>query len=92
MRKWLSILAVCMFLPQVSGALELARGGKTEYKIVYASDDEKEAADELKLHLDQITGAVFPVEKESPSVSGPAIWLGDTAFARKRGLESSKLA
>ena len=92
MRKWLFILSACMLLPPAAGALELARGGKTEYKIVYASDDEKEAADELKLHLDQITGAAFPVEKESPSAAGPAIWLGDTAFARKQGFESSKLA
>ena len=92
MKKWLFILAACMALPLAAGPLELSRGGKTEYKIVYASEYEKEAADELKLHLDQITGANFAIEQESASVSGPAIWLGNTALARKQGIDSSKLA
>ncbi len=75
-----------------AGAQELARGGKTEYKIVYASEYEKEAAEELKLHLDRITGANFPLEKENETVTGPAIWLGNTAFARKQGIDNTKLA
>ena len=79
MKKWLFILAACMALPLAAGPLELSRGGKTEYKIVYASEYEKEAADELKLHLDRITGADFAVERENAAVTGPAIWLGDTA-------------
>ncbi|MBQ6597060.1 MAG: DUF4838 domain-containing protein, partial [Lentisphaeria bacterium] len=92
MKKWLFILAACMALPLAAGPLELSRGGKTEYKIVYASEYEKEAADELKLHLDRITGADFAVERENASVTGPAIWLGDTALARKQGIDCTKLA
>ena len=71
--------------------LKLAEDGKTGYKIVY-SELEKEAAEELKLHLDQITGADFPLVKDEAGVSGPAIWLGNTAFTRKQGVDSAKLA
>ena len=90
MKRCLFILTACMLL--TAGAQELARGGKTEYKIVYASEYEKEAADELKLHLDQITGADFPIVMDKDAVKGPAIWLGNTAFARKQGIDSTKLA
>ena len=90
MKRCLFILTACMLLEV--GALELTRGGKTEYKIVYASEYEKEAADELKLHLDQITGADFPIVKDKDAVKGPAIWLGNTAFTRKQGIDSAKLA
>ena len=92
MKKW--ILASLSFTALLLNAdtLKLAESGKTAYRIVYASKYEKEAADELKLHLDQITGADFTVEPESASVSGPAIWLGNTALARKQGIDSAKLA
>ena len=90
MKRCLFILTACMLL--AAGAQELARRGKTEYKIVYASEYEKEAAEELKLHLDQITGADFPIVMDKDAVKGPAIWLGNTAFARKQGIDSTKLA
>ena len=77
--------------PLAAGPLELSKSGKTSYKIVYSAG-EKEAAEELKLHLDQITGADFPIVKEGDTVKGPAIYLGDTAFARKQGIDSTKLA
>ena len=92
MKRCLFIQIACMLLPLFAVPLELAKGGKTEYKIVYATEYEKEAADELKLHLDRITGANFRLEKENGTVSGPAIWLGNTAFAREQGIDSAKLA
>ena len=54
MKKW--ILASLSFTALLLNAdtLKLAESGKTAYRIVYASKYEKEAADELKLHLDKL--------------------------------------
>ncbi len=68
----------------------LAKNGKTDYSIVYGIK-EKEAADELKLHLDKITGANFPLVKDGEPVRGPGIYLGSTAFAGKQGLDGKQL-
>lgn len=78
-------------LPLAAGPLELSKSGKTDYAIIYA-EPEKESAEELKLHLDQITGADFTIVKEGDAVKGSAIYLGDTAFARKHGIDSARLA
>ena len=62
--------------------LNLARNGRTDYRIIYTAK-EKEAAQELKLHLDQVTGADFPMieETRAGSQSGPALYVGATKFA-----------
>ena len=84
-------LSSIISLPLAADLLELSKSGKTNYTIVYNAL-EKEAADELKLHLDKITGADFKIVKEGDAVKGPAIYLGNTAFAREHKIESSKLA
>lgn len=93
MKKILTVLLLSgvVLLPLAAGTLQLSKSGRTHYSIVYSSG-EKEAAEELKLHLDQITGAKFPIVKEGRSVKGPAIYLGNTALARKLGIHSAKLA
>lgn len=77
---------------QLKGDISLSRNGKTGHVIVYA-EREKEAAEELKLHLDRITGADFKVvkEKENRKLSGPGIYLGDTEFAAQRKMDKTKL-
>ncbi len=69
--------------------LPLAKDGKTDYKIVWP-ERENLAADELKVHLDKITGAAFPLVKDCKDVKRPAIYLGATAFAGKQKLDFSK--
>ena len=50
------------------------------------------AAKELAEHLQKITGAVFKITEESLwDKKTPAFFVGDTAFARKNGIDPSKL-
>ena len=44
---------------------------------------EKEAAEELKLHLEQTTGADFPIVKEGDAVKGAAV-----RFTTNRGVKT----
>lgn len=68
--------------------LTLADNAKTNYTIIYTAE-EKEAAEELKEHLDKITGADFKIinEKEASAVKGPAFYIGKTKFAVSRGID-----
>ena len=67
---------------QLTADVTLVKNGKSNHIIVYRAN-EKEAADELKLHLDQMTGLKFKTVEETNGlkVSGPAIYLGDTSFS-----------
>lgn len=81
--KIMGLFGIVFLASAVSaGDLTLARNGKTDYRIIYTAG-EKEAAQELKLHLDQITGAHFPMLEESKAgtLSGPALYVGNTKFA-----------
>ena len=64
----------------------LARGGRTDYTIVHATDadeSEKLAVSELVHYLRASTGAAFPVHSEpGPRTSGPRILVGPSAAAR----------
>lgn len=93
MKKVFIVLALSgiISLPLAADLLELSKSGKTNYTIVYNAL-EKEAAEELKLHLDKITGADFKIVKEGGAFKGPAIYLGITAFARKHKIGNGKLA
>lgn len=77
---------------RVHAELELASDGKTQYTIVY-SENEREAAFELKEHLDAITGADFAIrpDQDGKAVSGPAIYVGQTGFCRKQEIDVDKL-
>ena len=62
----------------------LSRGGRTEWSIAVAPDASPTdvfAAEELKLHLEESTGAVFPIVSNALP-KGPAIEVG-TAKARE---------
>ena len=75
-------LGIGILLPLAAGTLELSKSGKTNYTIVYSSL-EKEAAEELKLHLEQTTGADFPIVKEGDAVKGAAV-----RFTTNRGVKT----
>ncbi|MDY0169499.1 MAG: DUF4838 domain-containing protein [Thermoguttaceae bacterium] len=83
--------------PEHSSAF-LAQDGKTAYTIVAADDEAATAAtgqvasQELKEHLEAITGATFPVVKESEfDGKSPALYVGPTRFAEANGVEFDAL-
>ena len=60
-------------------AIELARGGRTAYTIVYKFSGDQlldPAVRDLADTLKEITGAEFPIKDEAP---GPCIYIGKTA-------------
>lgn len=79
---FLSLFFIATALP--SFALELARDGKTAYRIFLdkdASTVEKAAAKELQTTLAEISGAKFEIVDEPGD--GPLILVGDSAETRK---------
>ena len=64
--------------------------------IAYAVDaiePEKNAADELKTYLTKISGESYSLQTEDKLLDGvAAIYVGQTAFARKSGLDFAKFA
>ena len=78
--------------PAVSrGALELARDGKTRYRIVHPAaptTGEALAAKELAAYLGKATGAEFAVLAEN-QVGGldPCLYVGRTEFAAAQGID-----
>lgn len=68
----------------------LAKDGKTAYTIVCQDDEptRQSASGELKLYLEQMTGATFPVVKESEfNGKTPALYVGSTKYALKNGVD-----
>lgn len=60
--------------------------------VIVASDHEKNAAAELKTYLDKITGESFTITDEKTfDKKKNAIYLGNTEFAEKHGIDSRKL-
>ena len=80
----LTITALCLSGLNLPAALQLAQDRKTNYAIVY-TDKEKEASEELKYHLDRITGADFPLipETKASKLSRPAFYVGNTGKAKR---------
>ena len=90
--KNLTFILLCFIAVSclASGSIQLSKNGKALYRIVH-SPEELEAAQELQLHLQEISGAAFTLVKESKNITGHAIWLGNTARARKYGIDSKKI-
>ncbi|HEY3418052.1 MAG TPA: DUF4838 domain-containing protein [Armatimonadota bacterium] len=79
-----------------AATITLARGGKALVTIAVHSTGaipaEKTAATELAAYLQKITGAPFTTVEETALPAGtPAIYLGDTAFARAQGIDPGTL-
>ena len=64
--------------------LQITRNGKTDYVIIY-TQLEKQAAEELKLHLEKISSAKFQMIPEAKARNNkkPAFYVGQTALAKK---------
>ena len=73
-----------------------AKPDKLPTVIVYAVnaiEPEKKAADELKTYLEKITGGNYSIQTEDKTLNGTSvIYVGQTAFASKSGLDFSKFS
>jgi len=85
-----SIICLMLLLPASNRAEQIekciADSGKAIATIVIPATPtpvEKTAADELKLHLDKITGAKFKIVTETASKDKPRLLVGNTAAARE---------
>lgn len=95
-----STLLVCMLLPVFSPlygkeGLLLADQGKSRCIIVEsanATPAEKRAAQELKTYLEKVTGAVFKIQTESSVPPARALYVGQTRFARQKGIDFTRLS
>lgn len=74
----LVFIAVSAFV--VAAPLKLAEGGRALSRIV-CTPQAREAAEELKWALDEITGADFKISEDG---DGPAIFVGKTDYAKSR--------
>ena len=94
MKKVLLCLGLLLSLSVCAGNLPLVKNGKSNAAIVIADDavfSARYAADELASYIEKATGAKLPVLKESKSKQfKSAIYVGNTAAARKIGLTPDK--
>ncbi|MEI6421945.1 MAG: DUF4838 domain-containing protein [Lentisphaerota bacterium] len=93
------VLASCAVLGcMTSNGMEglQAKSNKLPSVIVYAVDSiesEQKAAEELKEYLSKITGGDYLLQAEDKALNGaPAIYIGQTVFARKAGLDFASFA
>jgi hypothetical protein len=66
--------------------LTLAKNGKAKYVIVLGDSPtpvEQSAAKELKEHLDAVTGADFPIVKESKTSASLKLFVGNSRTVQK---------
>ena len=80
------LLAATAAAAASSNELWLARDGHAAAQIVLpaaATAVERTAAQELQQHLEQVTGATFPVVSEATPKSGPRLLVGNTEAARR---------
>jgi hypothetical protein len=85
---WLTLMAVCSTF-SASAALTLSSKGKTDYRIVIATNaipSEHYAAEELRHYLGKITGAEFTITNESQKSVKREILVGNsTRLAARPG-------
>ena len=93
MHKSYIFLSLFALISPVMG-LNITENSKARCVIAVAekpSEFEKTACNELKLFLKKITGADFKVVKESQTANKPAIYLGQTEYAKQNGIDFSKV-
>lgn len=88
--------ATVVFMLMLMGilpAMELAKNGNACVDIIINGRDmipaERTAANELKNYLEQITGAKFVLRDENTAGKKDAIYVGHTAFAASKGINSN---
>ena len=85
MKKILAFVLLVFSATLCALPLQITRNGKTDYVIIY-TQLEKQAAEELKLHLEKISSAKFQMIPEAKARNNkkPAFYVGKTAFAQKQ--------
>lgn len=95
MKSLLPALLLTPFLSLAAGQLTLVKDGKALYRIVLPARPTMAAwfaADDLNYHIRLITGTELPVVHENESSPDKGIYIGDTAAAKKNGLDFNKFA
>lgn len=93
MRTTLIFVIFLAFGNTVHATIELARNGKTDHRIVIATDADPQtraAAAELALHLHRITGAVFPTIHDEAGRPDKAIFVGPSRHLVDLGVRKTK--
>jgi hypothetical protein len=91
------LIAVFLFplLACSSRAMEIAAGGKASVILVSGSNPsipEQTAIRELQAYLNKVTGGKFILQDEKNHVSSsPAIYVGNTAYAKTKGIDIGSL-
>ena len=94
MKKMIASAGLLMCLLSFAAPFKLAENGKTEYRIVVPDQPvgfDRQAAGDLKTYLGKMTGADFQIVPESKASGGKLIYVGQTAFAKKRDVDFAKL-
>ncbi|NOZ20719.1 MAG: DUF4838 domain-containing protein [Planctomycetes bacterium] len=90
-----AILTVCVSAKGCKEEFCLVREGDPQATIILAGNPTRAAqfaADELRLHVKKITGAVLPIASGDAKITGPRILIGESAATRALGLRSSDFA
>ena len=86
----MSVLGVsCSHLFTQEEQVDVIVAGTSPYSLVCAAtatEVEKNAAWELANHLKQVAGVSLPIKEEGDALNGPAIYVGQTAFAQAHGI------
>jgi hypothetical protein len=94
------LLAVGISVPSASaGELELLHDGKSDYQIVVPDESSNAAIAECLQQTARLVQTAFQangvdlqiVSESRRDAAKPAIFLGDTAFARRQGVQTAKL-
>ena len=73
-----------------AGALTLVEAGQSQYVIVVSSEAipaEQFAAEELALHLEEMSGSKLPIVTDAEPLPSHAVLLGRTRFLQELGVE-----
>jgi hypothetical protein len=89
------VLAVALAAISPASAITLAAHGRAEARLFLARDaslSERTAAAELARYLGEATSAPFRVEEEpADPYDGPAVYIGPTRFAARRGIDGARM-
>ncbi len=90
MRMYAIVLALALIAAvPASAAVELVKGGKTDYSVVIAKNaslSEHWAASELKSFMQEMSGVMLPYAQDGADVPEKAILIGDSQALRSLGV------
>jgi len=83
---------MCSILPAAAGSIELVRNGKPNATIVLAAQPSvsaRLAALELQYHVEEMTGAVLPIQDDIVTVTGNRVLVGQSRATTALGIRSA---